>query len=116
MDYLEQNRERIEDMDEETFDAVSILMQLPEKILKSRKGMEGGRPGMCTAMKEWLADERNAGIKEGEARGEKRGEKCGEKRFASLASVLMASERLDDLSRAISDETFRGALYQEFEL
>ena len=127
MDYLEQNRERIEDMDEETFDAVSVLMQLPPKILKMKKNREGG-PGMCTAMKEWLADERNAGLKEGEKIGKEIGKEIGEKigvkkgvrkgenRFASLAAALMDSKRLDDLSRAISDETFRDSLYQEFTL
>ena len=127
MDYLEQNRERIEDMDEETFDAVSVLMQLPPKILKMKKNREGG-PGMCTAMKEWLADERNAGIKEGEKRGEERGKeigkeigerigvKKGENRFASLTVALMTSKRLDDLNRAVSDETFRDSLYREFAL
>ena len=83
---------------------------------------------MCTAMKEWLADERNAGreegIREGEKRGEKRGEmrgekigvKKGENRFARLTAALMASERLDDLNRAVSDETFRDSLYREFAL
>ena len=128
MDYVEQNRERIENMDEATFDAVGILMQLPKKVLRMRKNREGGRNGMCTAMKEWLADERNAGreegIREGEKRGEKRGEmrgekigvKKGENRFARLTAALMASERLDDLNRAVSDETFRDSLYREFAL
>ena len=124
MDYLEQNRERIEDMDEETFDAVSVLMQLPPKILKMRKNREGEKTGMCTAMKEWLADERNAGLKEGEKIGEERGKEIGERigvkkgenRFASLTVALMTSKRLDDLNRAVSDETFRDSLYREFAL
>ena len=38
----------------------------------------------------------------------------GEKRFASLTAALMVSERLDDLGRAVSDETFRDSLYREF--
>ena len=123
MDYIEKNRERIEDMDDETFDAVSILMNIPKKFIKRKEKTEGDS-GMCTAMKEWLADERNAGIIEGEKRGEAKGEirgkkigiKQGEKRFATLTAALMGSERLDDLSRAVSDETFRDSLYQEFAL
>ena len=76
-----------------------------------RKNGEGGS-GMCTAMREWLADERNAGIKEGKTEGRKE----GEKRFASLASALMVSKRLDDLNEAVSNEAFRDSLYQEFGL
>lgn len=71
---------------------------------------------MCTAMKEWLADERNAGMMEGEKRGQAKGEKIGEKRFVSLTAALMDSERLDDLGRAVSDEAFRDSLYREFAL
>ncbi|MCM1124913.1 MAG: hypothetical protein NC429_00435, partial [Lachnospiraceae bacterium] len=65
---------------------------------------------------DWIADERNAGIREGERRGEKRGIKKGEARFASLTSILLASCRLDDLSKAVSDESYRNSLYQEFAL
>ncbi len=101
MDYIEKNRERIEDIAEETFDAVSVLMNIPNKFIKKKEKTEGDS-GMCTAMKEWLADERNAGMME------------GEKRFASLTAALMVSERLDDLGRAVSDETFRDSLYREF--
>ncbi|MCI8925491.1 MAG: Rpn family recombination-promoting nuclease/putative transposase [Lachnospiraceae bacterium] len=127
MDYIEKNRERIEDMDEETFDAVTVLMSIPKKFIKKKEKTEGDS-GMCTAMKEWLADERNAGIMEGEKRGEAKGEirgkkigekigiKKGEKRFASLTAALMDSERLEDLGRAVSDETFRDSLYREFAL
>ncbi len=71
---------------------------------------------MCTAMKEWLADERNAGKQEGREEGRKEGEKCGENRFASLTAALLALKRLDDLNRAVSDEGFRTSLYREFAL
>ena len=101
MDYIEKNRERIEDIDEDTFYVVRVLMNIPNKFIKKKEKTEGDS-GMCTAMKEWLADERNAGMME------------GEKRFASLTAALMVSERLDDLGRAVSDETFRDSLYREF--
>ena len=101
MDYIEKNRERIEDIDEDTFYVVRVLMNIPNKFIKKKEKTEGDS-GMCTAMKEWLADERNAGMME------------GEKRFASLTAALMVSERLDDLGRAVSDENFRDSLYREF--
>ena len=59
MDYIEKNRERIENMDEETFDAVTILMSIPKKFIKRKEKTEGDS-GMCTAMKEWLADDHHA--------------------------------------------------------
>ena len=107
MDYIEKNRERIENMDEETFDAVTILMSIPKKFIKRKEKTEGDS-GMCTAMKEWLADERNAGKQEGIEEGENR--------FASLTAALLALKRLDDLNRAVSDEGFRSSLYREFAL
>ena len=100
MEFVEQNKERIENMDEETFDAVSIVLSLPKKILKRKKHIEGARHNMCRAMKEWIADER----------------KEGETRFVSLTSILLSSQRLDDLNKAVSDENFRNSLYQEFAL
>ncbi len=119
MDYIEKNRERIEDIDEDTFYVVRVFMNIPNKFIKKKEKTEGDS-GMCTAMKEWLADERNAGMMEGEKRGEIRGKKIGikqgEKRFASLTAALMDSERLEDLGRAVSDESFRDSLYREFAL
>ncbi len=119
MDYIEKNRERIEDIDEDTFYVVRVLMNIPNKFIKKKEKTEGDS-GMCKAMKEWLADERNAGMMEGEKRGEIRGKKIGikqgEKRFASLTAALMDSERLEDLGRAVSDESFRDSLYREFAL
>ena len=104
MGYFQENEERIRKMDEETFDTVSILLHLPKKISRLRKSTEGDGTDMCRAIREWAADERNAGMME------------GEKRFASLTAALLASERLEDLGRAVSDETFRDSLYQEFAL
>ena len=72
--------------------------------------MEGDDHNMCRAMKEWIADERNAGMKE----GEEKGIKVGETRFVNLTSILLSSQRLDDLNKAVSDENFRNSLYQEF--
>lgn len=104
IEFVEQDKDRIENMDEETFDAVSAILSLPKKILKQKKHMEGDEHNMCRAMKEWIDDERNAGIAEGETR------------FVHLTSILLASQRLDDLNKAVSDESYRNSLYQEFAL
>lgn len=104
IEFVEQDKERIENMDEETFDTISVILSLPKKIIKQKKHMEGDDHNMCQAMKEWITEERNAGIKEGETR------------FVSLTSILFASQRLDDLNKAVSDESFRNSLYQEYAL
>lgn len=39
--------------------------------------MEGEEHNLCKALKEWLADERNAGIEEGEKRGAQKGREEG---------------------------------------
>lgn len=52
--------------------------------------MEGEEYNLCKALKEWLADERNAGIEGGEKRGKRNGIREGETRFASLTSALLA--------------------------
>ncbi len=59
MDYIEKNRERIEDIDEDTFYVVRVLMNIPNKFIKKKEKTEGDS-GMCTAMKEWLADDHHA--------------------------------------------------------
>lgn len=117
---MEQNKERIENMDEGTFDVVRVILSIPKKALKSKNHTEGDGNNMCRAMKEWITDERNAGIKEGIEKGIekgiKEGMKEGEKHFAKLASILLASKRLDDLNKAVFDEIFRNSLYQEFNI
>lgn len=114
--FVDQDKERIENMNEETFDAISAILSLPKKIIKQKKHTEGDDYNMCQAMKEWIADERNAGIKEGERMGIEQGIREGESRFVSLTAILLASQRLDDLNKAISDEFFRNSLYKEYAL
>ena len=70
--------------------------------------MEGEEHNLCKALTEWLADERKAGIEEGQ--------KEGENRFASLTSVLLAADRISDLTKAASDAVYRESLYREFAL
>ena len=112
VNFIEQDKEQIQNMDEATLDAVSVMLSLPALIIKGEDKMEGEEHNLCKALKEWLADERNAGIEEGERRGELK----GETRFANLTSALLAANRISDLTKAASDEAFRESLYQEFVL
>lgn len=112
VNFIEQDRERIQNMDEATLDAVNVMLSLPALIIKGEDKMEGEEHNLCKALKEWLADERNAGIEEGERRGEQKGKTL----FSNLTSALLASNRISDLAKAASDEAFRESLYQEFVL
>jgi len=116
INFIEQDNKRIQNMDEATLDVVSVTLSLPAFITKGENKMEGEEHNLCKALKEWLADERNAGIEEGEKRGKRNGIREGETRFASLTSVLLAADRISDLARAASDEAFRESLYGEFAL
>ena len=108
INFIEQDKERIQNMDEATLDAVSVMLSIPAFITKGEDKMEGEEHNLCRALTEWLADERKAGIEEGQ--------KEGENRFASLTSVLLAADRISDLTKAASDAVYRESLYQEFAL
>ena len=54
----------------------------------------------------------SSSFKNGEARGEKR----GEKRVNSLYEKLMNTGRMEELKKAISDESYREKLYKEYDL
>ena len=112
INFMEQNKERIENMDEETLDAVSIMLNIPASVTKQNDEVKEENHNLCKALKEWLADERNAGIEE----GKKEGWKEGEKRFANLTATLIAANKLSDLIRSTHDEAFRDTLYQEYAL
>ena len=78
--------------------------------------MEGEEHNLCKALTEWLADERKAGIKEGERKGREEGREEGETRFARLTSALLSANKISDLTKAASDAVFRESLYREFAL
>ena len=58
----------------------------------------------------------NKGVQIGEERGEKRGEKRGEARYKSLCDHLLKDGRIEDLKKAVSDETYTEKLYKEYGL
>ena len=103
-DFMEQDKDRIRKMDEETLDAISVMLNIPDSVIGQKEDDEEEERDLCKALKEWMEDERNAGEKE------------GENRFAGLTSALISANRLDDLQKAVKDEMFRNLLYQEYAL
>lgn len=73
------------------------------KIKKNHK--KGGKVDMCQGLREWMEDERNAGIMEGT--------QIGENRFAGLTQNLIKEGRTDELLRAIEDKEYRKQLFKE---
>ena len=63
-----------------------------------------------------MSSAREEGREEGIQIGEKRGEKRGEARLNVLNEHLIKDNRLDDLKKAIVDETYREKLYEEYKL
>ena len=57
---------------------------------------------------------RQEGLEEGLAKGEKLGLAKGETRLKTLFSLLIAMGRADEIGRAINDEDYLRALYEEF--
>ncbi len=56
------------------------------------------------------------GEERGEKRGEERGEKRGEERMRKLAQILLQKNRIEDLKRASTDNTYCEHLYREYKL
>lgn len=62
---------------------------------------------------QFLFEARQKGMKEGIEIGEKRGQKRGEERINNLNTILINSNRLDDLKRAATDKIFQTQLMNE---
>lgn len=117
--YYRENEERFQEMEEETYDVISVMIDHRKlEQYKEKNRTEGGKVNMCRALDEMMEDSRRDGIRIGEKRGEKRGEKKGERngerRFAALAGRLMADRRTKDLEKALENETFCRKLYREY--
>ena len=59
-----------------------------------------------------MSSSREEGIQIGEARGEKR----GEARHKALCDHLLKDGRIEDLKKAVSDESYTEKLYKEYGL
>lgn len=64
-EYCRENKERIRQMEEDTFEAVSVMINQPELIKKKAIYEEGGKINMCKAMEDWKEEL----LKEGMERG-----------------------------------------------
>lgn len=70
-EYCKENEERISEMDEETFDAISVMINSRELIKNKEKYREskGGNVNMCKAMEDWAEELKQEGKIEGKAEG-----------------------------------------------
>ena len=63
-----------------------------------------------------MSSSREEGIQIGEARGEVYGIKKGESRLNKLYGSLLKDGRMEDLQKAVSDESYMEKLYKEYGL
>ena len=109
--YCRENEERFQEMEEETYDVISVMINHRKlEIYKEGNRVEGGRVNMCKALNEMMEDSRRDGRRD----GIRIGERNGEQKFAALAGRLMADSRTKDLEKAVNNETFRRKLYREY--
>lgn len=67
--YCIDNAERIQEMDEDTYDTISIMIDQPEFAKRKELYKEGKKINMCKAMADWKADILKEGIEQGIQRG-----------------------------------------------
>ena len=63
-----------------------------------------------------LKDTYEDGFEDGEAQGEKRGIEIGETRLNQLYQLLLADDRVGDLTRSVKDTNYREQLLKEYHL
>jgi hypothetical protein len=107
--YVDNNRERLSNMDEDSFFVAGTLLDMTAVIGNKEKFKnEKGGHNMCQAIIE--IEKRGIDI------GEKRGIDIGEKRVNQLNRMLIAESRMDDLARAIVEPSYQQLLFEEFGL
>lgn len=76
MEYCRKNEKRFQEMEEATYDVISVMIN-HQKLngYKEKNRTEGGKVNMCRALDEMMEDSRRDGIRIGEKRGERRGKK-----------------------------------------
>ena len=76
--YCEENESRMQDMDEDTFDTISVMINQPDFMEQKRRyRQEGENINMCKAMKDWGEELRQEGMEQGLERGMEQGMKRG---------------------------------------
>lgn len=72
--YCEENESRMQDMDEDTFDTISVMINQPDFMEQKRRyRQEGENINMCKAMKDWGEELRQEGMEQGIERGMEQG-------------------------------------------
>lgn len=68
--YCEENESRMQDMDEDTFDTISVMINQPDFMEQKRYyRQEGENINMCKAMKDWGEELRQEGMEQGIEQG-----------------------------------------------
>lgn len=101
--YCIDNAERIQEMDEDTYDTISIMIDQPEFTKRKELYKEGNKINMCKAMADWKADILTEGIEQGLERGIQQGIERGIKAFI-----------LDNLDEGVSEEKIVEKLQKRF--
>lgn len=102
--YLEENRERINQFDHVEMMAAMVLLGEQRRLEKILAGKKGDEVSMCQAIEEMIKD------------GEKAGKRVGQLRINRLNKKLKADGRMDDLLRSIEDLGFQKKLLKEYGL
>ena len=103
---MEENQE-FKNVDKETARVAGKLLGI-NVVMEKKLEQEGDEIDMCTAMKEWLLEERSEGRAEGRA----------DERSLFFTFPLKFSEagRLNDLVKAAMDSEYQQKLLQEYDL
>lgn len=85
-------------LEEDTVEALSVMLNAPEiweerKLYMDENG-EREEYDMCQALREWIEEERNAGIEEGIATGREEGREEGIRALIEICQELGASRTL----------------------
>lgn len=71
---------------------------------------------MCTALREWAQEEREAGRIEGRTAGRAEGRMEGRAAINELITFLVSEDRIEDLSRASRDYDYQEKLLNEYKI
>lgn len=104
-EYCRDNEERIRQMNEDTFNAVSVMINQPGFIAKRAEYEEGGKVNMCKAMEDWKEEL----LKEGMERGIAQGIECGVER--GIEAMI-----LENIEEGVSEERILEKLQKHFGL
>lgn len=105
--YCQKNAERIREMDEETFDTISVMINNQELIKNKNRyrDLEGGNVNMCKAMEDWAEELKQEGKIQGKAEGKIEGKNEGIKAVIEVCKELGTAKE-DTLSKIMEKFSF----------